>query len=557
MGIIRRSVIVCGLFCGIVTAAPKLRLSTTAVGPVFVTVGQNGAAQVVGASNAGDGSLTLTASANVPWIGASISGGTSIQIALNTSALARGKYTGVVTVNDPNAVDAPQNIIVTVQAGSAVPDSVDLYLPPGGSATASFTPANPLAFNVTNPTSGATLSVAGFGAGSFGFSLSYQIKAQSPAGTADGDYSGAVVFSGSTQAADNKRVPVVAHVTSQPIASWAPLSVQFRIAQGAAKQTQVLVFSNTGLGALTLSGVTGNPAWLSATIQGNFVVLTADPTGMAPGAYPVTIAVASNARNGAASIPVELDVLATGPPVTYYQGVLDNALFKVGDALAPGGIVALFGEQLTAGAVTQAAALPLTSTLGGASVFVNNQPAPVYYVSAGQIDFLIPYATPSGDAVVRVDRDGQRGNSVSVKIAATAPRLLRLGLADYANAVLSDPVLTFPIPPTPGISSRPAKAGVDVVVFYALGLGQTNPPAADGQAAVQAQTAPVNVVFGESLLPGTGFSADPAYAGLTPGFVGLYQINVLVPASSPRGDAVSVYLDMSGVFSNRVNIAIQ
>jgi len=341
------------------------------------------------------------------------------------------------------------------------------------------------------------------------------------------------------------------------IASSTPASVQFRIAQGAPKQTQYVQFANSGLGSLTLSSVTGAPSWLAATIQNSLLVLTADPSGLSPGTNTATIQVASNARNGAASIPVELDVLATGRPITYYQGVIDNAIFKAGDPLAPGDIVALFGEQLTSNAPAQAASLPLGTTLGGASVFVNNQPAPVYYVSPGQIDFLIPYGAAPGEAVVRVNRDGQTGNSVGIKIAPVVPRLMRLGIGDYGMAVLPDPTPTptFSIPATPGLYSRPAKAG-DVVVFYALGLGQTTPAATDGQAATAAQAAPVQVVFGESVLLTSGVPVTPQYAGLTPGLVGLYQVNAVVPAGI-HGDAVPVYLNMDGVFSNRVNIAIQ
>jgi uncharacterized protein (TIGR03437 family) len=575
LGIITRSVFICILCCGIAAAAPKLRLSTAAVGPVFVATGQNGPQQLVTASNAGDGTLSLSAAANVSWLGASITGLTAVRIALNTSSLARGMYTGVVTISDPNAVDAPQTITVTAQVGSGVPDSMDLYLPPGGSASSTFTTGSPLTTSASSPSGGPTLSVAGLGGGSFAFNYSYQVKSQAVAGLGDGDYPGSFTVSGSTSPGDNKTVNVTSHITSQPIAM--PSSrhcvmpeditnshciavsdgVLLRIAQGAAKQTQYVVLNNLGLGTLSATGVSGAPSWLSATVQGNLITLVADASGQSPGTYTSTLNVASNARNSPTAIPVELDVLPSGPAWTYYQGVVDNAQYAAGDPLAQGGIIALFGEQLTAGPVAQASKLPLDTTLGGATVFINNQPAPIYYVSPGQIDFVIPYGTAPGDAVVRVDRDGQRGNSVGVSIVPTAPRLLRLGIGDYAIAVLSD-LVTFAIPTTPGIPSRPAKAGTDAVVFYALGLGQTSPPATDGQAASATEVNPrPRVVFGESILPGTGVMTDPFYAGLTPGLVGLYQINVTVPANSPKGDAISVYVNQNGVFSNHVKIAIQ
>jgi uncharacterized protein (TIGR03437 family) len=552
-----RTVFLCGVFCGMVTATPQLRLSTASVGPVFVAVGQNGPAQSVTASNIGDGSLSLSASANATWLAPSVTASNTINIILNTASLTRANYTGVVTVSDPNAIDAPPTIMVIVQVGSAVPDSMDLYLMPGGSASAGFTTGSLLTVSVNNPTGGPALAVSTTGGGSFAFSYPYQLTASAPAGTVATDYAGSFTVSGSSFATDNKTVPVTAHVTSQPIAGWSPASVQFNIAQGAAAQTQGVGFSNLGAGTLAISGVTGNPSWLTASIQGNAILLTANPTGMNPGAYQATVTVSSNAINGPSSVPVELDVLTPGPAVTNFQGVVDNAVF--GASLAPGGIAALFGEQLTTGPPAPAQSIPLGTSLGGATVFVNNQAAPSYYVSVGQINFQIPYGTSAGPGVVRVDRDGLTGNSVSVNIVPAAPRLLffYLGTQDYAIALFPDGV-TYAIPSTPGILSRPAVAGVDTLVFYALGLGQTNPPVTEGQAAPAAQVAPSTMVFGQSLLPTTGVTVVPAYAGLTPGLVGLYQINVVVPALSPKGDAIPVYFDMgNGVMSNRVNIAVQ
>jgi uncharacterized protein (TIGR03437 family) len=143
-----------------------------------------------------------------------------------------------------------------------------------------------------------------------------------------------------------------------------------------------------------------------------------------------------------------------------------------------------------------------------------------------------------------VDRDGQRGNSVLFPVVSTAPRLLRVNGTNDALAVLSD-LKTFVLP------TDAAKAGVDTVVFYAVGLGQTSPPALDGHAAQGLQ----QVSSVEAVI---GFPIQPAYAGLTSGSVGLYQINVPLPTNVPKGSAVPVYLTMSGgVTSNTVNLAIQ
>jgi uncharacterized protein (TIGR03437 family) len=553
----------------IAQAAPKLRLEKAAIGTLTIAPGQNGPPQIIEASNAGDGALALTISANVTWINASVgpqrlctltrANCTPLNITLNTATLARGKYTGTVTVNDPNAVDAPQSITVTVQIGSGVPNSLDLYLPPNGSTQSSFTTGSNLFTTVTNPANGPAISVASTGGGSFAFAFSYQVTARAPAGTPEGDYRSSIATAGSPLTEDNKTVPVNLHVTAQPITEPAPATVQFRIAQGAATQERFVAFANRGLGTLTLGAITGAADWLKASVvQGTFVDLVADAGALAPGSYSATLTVASNAKNGPASIPVELVVLAPAGPSVYYQRVLEDATFTVGDPVAPGGWVAVFGEQLTVAAPALAQTLPLGTSLGGATVFVNDRAAPIYYVSAGQINFLIPFGTSAGEAAVRVDRDGKRGNTVSVPVVLSSPRLLSLGIGTYANAQINGG-RTFPIPVTAGLDSRPATVG-DVITFYAFGLGATTPAAADGVGASSSPLALVpgfRIFFGPGNLPRTGVAVVPDFVGLTPGLVGLYQINAVVPEDAPRGDNVIVVLDSGITQSNRVSVAIK
>ena len=117
-------------FATLLQAAPMLRLVNTAVVAVPLPVGGNGGTQIVEAYNAGDGSLSLSNPASsVSWIATSVGPSRActttkasatclpIQLALNTSALAAGTYTGSVTVNGSNVVDAPQTITVTVRIG--------------------------------------------------------------------------------------------------------------------------------------------------------------------------------------------------------------------------------------------------------------------------------------------------------------------------------------------------------------------------------------------------------------------------------------------------------
>jgi uncharacterized protein (TIGR03437 family) len=273
------------------------------------------------------------------------------------------------------------------------------------------------------------------------------------------------------------------------------------------------------------------------------------------------VTVTSNAANSPLIIPVQLDVPAQGAPFSFFGGAVFNAVAPSSgpNVLAQGAIVSLFGEQLSLSAPQGAATLPLGTTLAATSVFVNGQPAPIFYASYDQVNFQIPYNAAIGDGTIRVDRSGQRGNSISVTIVKAAPRILSLGIKDYGIIVNQDG--SFPIPATPGIASHPAKAG-DVLVIYAVGLGPTNPPVASGAGAPAtpplATVASTNkVVFGGGGFFGDGVVATPSFVGLTPNFVGLYQINVTVPAGTQRGDSIGLYLAGDDGPSNRVTIAIQ
>ena len=551
-------------------AQPRLRLADTTVGPVSIAVGSNGPTATIATTNAGTGSLSLTASSSVPWINPTIGAGTTcsafpgqscsiVSMAFNTASLAKGTYTGLVTVSDANATDAPQTIAVTVAIGGNVPDAVNLYVAPNGSSDSVTFTTNGLVQSTISASASSWLSFGFAGSSSFAFTLPYRITAKHQAGMAEGTYNGTVGISGSIPIFDTKSIPVVLRVTSQPIIAFSATSVRSRAAQGAAKQLKRFVYSNRGLGTLTLGDVTASGgSWLTvqAFPQFNIFDVNIDPTNLAPGTYNGTITVASNAINGTQTIPIAVDVFAQGVPVS--TRVANNATFASEEEIGQGTIVALFGDQLTLQAPTSAASLPLPQTMGGARVLVNNVPAPVYYTQYDQINFQVPFDAAVGLGTVRVERDGRLGNPVSIRVVARAPRLLRLGIGEYGIAVNQDG--SFPIPATPGINSRPARPG-EVLVIYALGLGQTNPSVASGVGAPTSPLAQIpatsTVTFGAGSPGGGSSPVNPLFVGLTPNFVGLYQINVAVPNDSPRSSRVGVQLTTGLAVSNVVEISVQ
>ena len=174
-------------------------------------------------------------------------------------------------------------------------------------------------------------------------------------------------------------------------------------------------------------------------------------------------------------------------------------------AFAPGMVLSLFGSNLATG--TQVAGvLPLTSWLSGALVTANNQPAPLYYVSPGQVNLQIPYETPPGPTILTV-YSGEFTGSFEIQVRATAP-----GIFTAANGE--------PVPDAGGYPGRE-------VALFITGAGAVTPALSTGDAPyalpLPAPIAPVTVSIG-------GASAPVRFAGNPWGLVGVTQINLNVPA---------------------------
>ena len=145
------------------------------------------------------------------------------------------------------------------------------------------------------------------------------------------------------------------------------------------------------------------------------------------------------------------------------------------------------------------------------------------------------------------------GNSIFVNIAASAPRFIVIN--GYPIVATAQGALT-------AIPSSPVHRG-DTVVVYALGMGQTVPPVTSGQAAPTAPLAVTSPTAQICLGGQNGPFAPPPtcttalFSGLTPGFVGLYQINVTIPPTAPTGNTVPVYIQSGSAASTVSQIAIQ
>lgn len=556
-------------FAVIGNASPMLRLVSSTVGPVSVNAGAT-SNQTIEAYNAGDGALALSLKSSVSWIAASVGAQKActsrpgfclpLQFTLSSTGLPAGASTGVVTVtdNNPNTVDAPQTITVTLQIGGSVPANVDVYVAPGASQDVSFASNSLISGATTTRDGGKWLTLALDGSGSFRFSYPFRIHIAPPASMPLGTYGGTVITSGSSFAADNKTIPITMRVTGQPVAQGPSNRFHARLAQGAPPLSAAIPVTNVGMAALTVQSVTATGgAWLAATPFSGGAALTLDAGTLDPGIYSGSVTINSNAVNGAITVPVDFEVVAKGPPLINFQGIVDNGTFGAGDAVARGDVTVVLGEQLSFSPLTVGQAPPLVTQVGGAQVTVNGIPAPLYYSSYGQLAFQMPYETPVGTAIVQVQRDGLPSNMVSVPVADRAPRLLLIGVGTYGAIVNTDGSIPMPTGSFPGVVTHPANVG-DTLTLYAIGLGATTPSVATGQPAPASEplaklsSTPI-VNFGGGI---GGTLVTPLFAGLTPTYAGLYQVNVTIPANVPHG-TVNLSLVFGDSASNSVQIAIQ
>jgi uncharacterized protein (TIGR03437 family) len=227
-------------------------------------------------------------------------------------------------------------------------------------------------------------------------------------------------------------------------------------------------------------------------------------------------------------------------------GVVNAASFAPpGNPVSPGQFVTLFGTGLAKS--NQTAAPPYPATLNGVVVLVNNKQAPLYFVSSGQINALIPYSTQGPAATIVVQNGGVNSNTVTVPVAATAPGVYSLDQSGGGpGAILhADFGLVN--------ASRPAAPG-ETVLIYLTGMGAVSPAVGDGTAG---GANPLNKSVADVIVLVAGQPATLLYSGLAPGFPGLYQINVTLPTALSGGGNVPLAVQTNNAFHDQVDIAIR
>ncbi|MGI8990241.1 MAG: hypothetical protein ACR2I2_11765 [Bryobacteraceae bacterium] len=291
-----------------------------------------------------------------------------------------------------------------------------------------------------------------------------------------------------------------------------------------------LVDATTGFTTRSSNALEGSPSAVTgnARVAVSGRTLYVDPNG--DNAYAVT-------ASGLSVIPLA-PVNPKDRPLVNNNGVVSQASYL--PAVAPGSLISIFGQNLGQGSTPGTGTLPMV--LGGTCVTLNNQPLPLLLNSNGQINAQIPPTLPAGrySLVVRsIDRQAA-SSTANVTVSKYAP-------AVFVNA--NGPAIVHQ-DGSAVTKDSPAKRD-EHLILYATGLGPTH-----GGTVVAGQPAPSNplattdkvqVFFGDPKVSQSQVIVE--WSGLVPGYIGLNQINLVVPGAHTKGDALPVTIRIGGVNS--------
>jgi uncharacterized protein (TIGR03437 family) len=235
-------------------------------------------------------------------------------------------------------------------------------------------------------------------------------------------------------------------------------------------------------------------------------------------------------------------------PVFTAAGVVNGASFRPG--LVAGSIATVFalGVRDAPGAAL-AQTIPLPEALEGISVTVEGRAAPLYGVAAGggteQVNFQVPWEAAGRDRVtVAITRNGVASAPVAVPLAGAQPGVFTRNGADAIVVTIPGNTLVS--------AAAPAEKG-QLVYFYATGLGPVRNAPATGAASPRS---PLADTVGAVRATLGGVPCEVLFAGLAPDFVGLYQVNIRIPASAPSGN-LELVVSAGGADSPAVRVPVR
>ena len=375
-------------------------------------------------------------------------------------------------------------------------------------------------------------------------------------------------FSGESDTISGPQVPPQFSIY-EPF-SHAAVNGQYVTPVSQAARGEVLSANITGIGAdfppavtptVTVAGENASVVQASGSagrVTIYFVVPNDAPLGIDP-----VIATVAGVTSNTAGLPV-----GSAPAIA---SVVNGASFRSTGVVAPGSIVSVFGAGF--GSENNLGAFPSTSP-NGVSVLFGSTPAPIFALagSVGQINVLVPMESQNGQVNVTIQDSGGTSPGYSATVVSAAPGMFFFtdplvpsrhnAVAAIANtawfsmplsmaANMGLPTNCSALNPA-SVCAQPAHPG-DYLQLYVTGLGRATVNGdPNGALLPTGSVAPVSgsPLYQTVLTPSVTIGSQPAtvlFSGLGPGYSGLYQVDVQIPANTPVGDDVLIQIVCNGI----------
>ncbi len=334
-----------------------------------------------------------------------------------------------------------------------------------------------------------------------------------------------------------------------------PVSVSFGLqGQGPFSSSSSIRISNLGASAETWAVAVvprfGDPG-LRVTVDQSTVTIPAggsvtlnaavSTTSTLRDSYEGYVNLRSQTDGQSINIPYWISFLQ---PAVNNGGVVNGASFQGG--MAPGSIVSVFGLGLASSTPASATSLPLPTALGGTTMTIGTTAVPLFFTSGQQLNVQLPFSLNTGSVAARLSREGILSGSFFIPIVTAAPGIFTRSQDGRGPGAILNTATFVPVSAT-----NPARRGTFVSVFC-TGLGSVNNAPASG---APASSSPLSTTVQQPTATIGGQTAAISFSGLAPGFVGLYQVNVEVPAGLTVGEHPLI-LSVGGTASNTVTISV-
>jgi uncharacterized protein (TIGR03437 family) len=280
---------------------------------------------------------------------------------------------------------------------------------------------------------------------------------------------------------------------------------------------------------IDMTNPTSSVSRATAMVEAPLLGSTASPFTRTIAPLASQTAIMNLTVSGVTVVPWNYDASVAPPMITSVVNAADY-----GSDIAPGGLISVFGTQLSP--INMASAeIPLPTALANSCLSVNGLPVPILFVSPGQVNAQMPFQA-IGNVTLVLHTPGGTSDNYNLVILPNAPSVFLATVGQETNI----PTVVRNDDNELVTASHPIhrQSNTDLVI-YLTGLGQTSPAVVSGQ---PSPTNPLALTLLQPTVTLGGVQLPLLYAGLAPGLVGVDQINVSVPFNVPEGMAVPLVI---------------